>query len=96
MSQQLAEKLLSEASASVLTHFFIENGSDRHIIYIHDIIFKSDGGIDIKYSTPSENVDKEWLFNEIQKAIKLIYHEEIEKEKKKSLFSRFKDFFYKR
>lgn len=91
--EEVAKGLLAEASASVLTYFFVENGKDRHIVYIHDILFKNDGGIDIKYSTPSENVDKEWLFGEIQKTIKLVYQEVVEKEEKKSFFKKVINYF---
>lgn len=86
--EDLAQSLIAEASASVISEFFIENGKDRHIIYIHDIIIKPNGELDIKYSTPSEHVDKEWLYNEVQKAMKLILVDVIEQDKKKSIFQK--------
>ncbi|AIA65049.1 head vertex assembly chaperone [Cronobacter phage S13] len=86
--EDAAKSLITEAHASVVSQFFIENGKDRHIIYIHDIIIKPNGELDIKYSTPSEHVDKEWLYNEVQKAIKLILDDVIQQEKEKSFFKK--------
>lgn len=86
--EDAAKSLIAEAHTSVVSQFFIENGKDRHIIYIHDIIIKPNGELDIKYSTPSENVDKEWLYNEVQKAIKLILDDVIQQEKEKSFFKK--------
>lgn len=89
--EDAAKSLIAEAHASVVSQFFIENGKDRHIIYVHDIIIKPNGELDIKYSTPSEHVDKDWLYGEIQKAIRLILAdvvEHVEQEEKKSFFNK--------
>lgn len=86
--EDLAQSLITEAHASVVSQFFIENGKDRHVIYIHDIIIKPNGELDIKYSTPSEHVDKDWLYNEVQKAMKLILADVIQQEEKKSFLNK--------
>lgn len=91
--ESLAQSLIAEAHASVVSQLFIEHEKDRHIVYIHDIIIKKNGELDIKYSTPSEDVDKEWLYGEIQKAIGLIYEDVKAKEEKKSVFRKFIDLF---
>lgn len=91
--EALAQSLIDQAHKDVLGQFFIENGAERHIVYIHDILWRENGEIDIKYSSPSENVDKEWLFHEVKKVVNILYHEEIEKDKKLSLFQRFKKLF---
>ncbi|QHJ78883.1 MAG: hypothetical protein [Caudoviricetes sp.] len=90
--ENAAQSLIAEAHASVLCQFFIEEENRRHIIYVHDIIIKPNGELDIKYSTPSEDVDKDWLFNEVQKAIRLVYTEVKEKEEK-SFFKRMINYF---
>lgn len=64
-----AESLIKEAHKNVVAEFFIEHENTRHVIYIHDIIVKPTGELDISYSTPSENVDKNWLAEEVQKAV---------------------------
>lgn len=89
--EDLANSLIQEASASVKAEFFIEHESDRHIIYVHDMMIKKNGEIDIKYSTPSENVDKKWLDEEVQKVLKILLKDQIEQDK--SLFKRIINFF---
>lgn len=91
--ESLAESLLTEASASVLATFFIENEKDRHVVYVHDIVIRDTGEIDIKYSTPSEHVDKEWLYGEIQKCVKLIYEDVKSNEPKKRFISKVINYF---
>lgn len=87
--ERLAESLIAEASASVIAEFFIEHENDRHIIYVHDIMVKPNGEIDIKYSTPSEDVDKDWLYNEVQKVVRILLNDVIEAEKKQSFYQKF-------
>lgn len=91
--EDLANSLLTEASASVLATFFIENENDRHVIYVHDIIVRENGEIDIKYSTPSEHVDKEWLYGEVQKCVRLIYEDVKKETPKQGFFSKVYNYF---
>lgn len=75
MEQKLAESLIRQAHKDVKAEFFIETENARHVIYVHDIIIKPSGEIDISYSTPSENVDKEWLAKEVHKAVNAIMNQ---------------------
>lgn len=74
--EKLAESLINEAHSSVKGQFFIEFENRRHVIYVHDIMIKPSGELDIQYSTPSEDVDKEWLSSEVHKAMSVIINEQ--------------------
>lgn len=91
--EHAAKSLLTEAMSSVKGQITIVNGDDRHVVYIHDMIVQRDGRVDIDWSTPSEDVDKEWLFGEIHKAITLMIAEQNKPSKWEKLKSGFSDFF---